>query len=156
MSETEDKPDVSIHPPTIFLSALIIGYVIRIFAGGWLPLPRLVAEAVGGVLLVAALVIAVKAISAFAQSGEQLPPGTPSRSLLVEGAYRFSRNPIYLAMVLFGLGFAIATLNLWIILTTLCAGLIVNFMVIPQEEAYLERKFGIDYREFRERTRRWL
>jgi len=59
-------------------------------------------------------------------------------------------------MALFGSGFGIATLNLWIVLTTLGAVVIMNFLVIPQEEAYLERKFGIDYREFKEKVRRWI
>ena len=33
----DDKPAVSLHPPTIFFANLLIGYVIRAFAGGWLP-----------------------------------------------------------------------------------------------------------------------
>ena len=152
----EDRPDVAIHPPTVFFAALLIGFIVRIFAGGWLPIPNILAEALGGLVLLAALVLAISAISAFAESGEELPPATPSRLLLTAGAYRYSRNPIYLAMILFGLGFGIATQNLWIILTTAAAGLIFNFFVIPPEEAYLERKFGVDYREYKERVRRWV
>ena len=152
----EDKPDVAIHPPTLYLAALIIGFVIRGFAGGALPLPDLVAEGLGGVILIAAVMLMVSSVSAFAESGETLPPATPSNVLLTAGAYRFSRNPIYLAMTLIGVGFGLATENLWIILTSLVAAAIINFLVIPGEEAYLERKFGVDYREFKERVRRWI
>ncbi len=155
-TDVEDKPDVSIHPPTIFFAALIIGFVIRAFAGGGLPLPDLVAEGLGGVILVGALVLLVSSVSAFAEAGETLPPATPSNALLTGGAYRFSRNPIYLGMVLVGVGFGVATENLWVVLTSLAAGAIINFFVIPSEEAYLERKFGVDYREFKERVRRWV
>jgi protein-S-isoprenylcysteine O-methyltransferase Ste14 len=153
---SEDQPDVAVHPPTVFFSALLIGFIIRVFAGGYLPLPHVIGEGIGGVLMLAALVLVISAVTAFAESGETLRPASPSSALLTEGAYRFSRNPIYLAMVLFGVGFGVATLNLWIILTTALAGVIFHFMVIPQEEAYLERKFGVDYREFKERTRRWV
>ena len=156
MIDAEDKPDVVIHPPTIFLAALIIGYIIRIFAGGYLPLPGVVAEAVGGLMILAALVLMVAGVSVFSEKAEELRPATPSKALLTDGPYRYSRNPIYLAMVLFGAGFGMATQNLWIILTTVAAGLIINFFVIPQEEAYLERRFGGDYREFKERVRRWI
>ena len=152
----EDKPDVHVHPPSVFVSAVIIGFIIRIFAGGKMPVPQMVAEGLGIVLLVAALAIAIWSITAFAESGESLPPATPSSALLTDGMYQYSRNPIYLAMVLFGAGLAFATLNIWMLLTTLAAGTIINFFVIPQEEAYLERKFGIDYKEFCERTRRWV
>ncbi len=157
MSEQlEDRPEVFVHPPTVFFSALLVGFIIRFFAGGYLPIPDILGEAIGGVLLLAALVFVISAVTAFAETGETLPPATPSHVLLTEGVYRFSRNPIYLAMVLFGVGFGFATLNVWIIATTLIAGAIFHFAVIPQEEAYLERKFGVDYREFKERTRRWL
>lgn len=154
--DIEDKPDVTIHPPTLFIAALIIGFILRAFAGGRLPLPDLVAEGIGGIILVAALSIIVAAVSAFAEAGETLRPATPSKALLTGGVYRFTRNPMYLAMVLIGAGFGVATENLWIILASVAAGAIVNFLVIPQEEAYLERKFGVDYRAFKERVRRWV
>lgn len=151
----EDHPDVSLHPPTIFAAALIIGFIIRVFAGGWLPLPELLAEAIGGLLLLTGLGFAVAAISAFAEAGETLPPATPSRQLFTDGVYRYSRNPIYLAMVLFGVGFGVATQNLWIVLTTISAGVILNYFVIPPEEAYLSRRFGPEYDHYKTKTRRW-
>ncbi len=154
-AEFEDKPDVAIHPPTVFVAALIVGFVVRAFAGGGLPLPDLIAEGLGGLVLLVGLALIVSAVSAFAEAGETLPPATPSKALLTSGAYRFSRNPMYLAMVLIGAGLGVATENLWIVLATIGAGAIINFFVIPQEEAYLERRFGVDYREFKERVRRW-
>ncbi|MHA7871736.1 MAG: methyltransferase family protein [Hyphococcus sp.] len=157
MSEqSQDHPAVSLHPPTVFFSALIIGFVIRIFAGGWLPLPEIIGEALGGILLVAAFVLAVMSISAFAESGETLQPATPSFQLLTGGAYQRTRNPIYLAMVLFGAGFGLATLNLWMILMAVAAGVLFNYFVIPQEEDYLARRFGEEYNDYRRKVRRWI
>ncbi len=152
----EDKPDISLHPPTIFISALLIGFIIRAFAGGWLPLPHLVAEALGGVMLLGSLMLAVGAISAFAEAGETLRPATPAHQLFTAGPYRFSRNPIYLAMVVFGAGFGVATLNLWVIMMSFATGAIFNFFVIPEEERYLARRFGPEFEQYRQRTRRWL
>lgn len=153
----EDRPEVALHPPTIFVSALIIGFVVRLFAGGWLSfVPRIVGEALGGAMLLAGLAIAVASVSAFAEAGETLPPGTPSRQLLTRGPYSFSRNPIYLAMALIGVGFGAATLNLWMILATLGAAALLHFFVIQPEEAYLARRFGAAFEDYRRRVRRWI
>jgi len=152
----EPDTQVNIHPPTVFFSALLIGFIIRAFAGGWLPLPRLFAEGVGGLMMIAALGMVITSISAFAEAGETLRPATSSQQLFTNGVYRRSRNPIYLAMVLFGVGFGVATLNLWIILLSILAGVIFNFLVIPQEEQYLARRFGADYDDYRREVRRWL
>ncbi len=152
----EDHPSVSIHPPTVLFAALVLGYVIRLFAGGRLPLPRAFAEGVGGALILVSLGIVISAVSRFAEEGETLKPDAPSRSLLREGPYRFSRNPIYLAMMLFGAGFGIATSNIWIILATLSAGVMFHFLVIKPEENYLSRRFGEEYDEYRRNVRRWI
>ncbi len=153
---SQDHPDVSIHPPTVFFSGLIIGFILRAFIGGWLPLPRIFAEAVGGLTMLVSLSVVIASITAFAESGETLRPATPSHQLFTDGIYQRSRNPIYLAMVLFGIGFGIATLNIWIVGTSLLTGVVLNFLVIPQEELYLTRRFGADYEDYCHKVRRWL
>ena len=98
----DGRPNVFFHPPTVLFSALVVGYVLRLFFGGRLPIPRAFAEGAGGLLIIVALGIVIAAVSAFAEGGENLKPSTPSRQLFRNGPYRFSRNPIYLAMVMFG------------------------------------------------------
>ena len=72
------------------------------------------------------------------------------------GPYRFTRNPIYLGMVLGLLGLTIALNSLWLLLTLVPFALVIRYGVVAREEAYLERKFGDDYRRYRARVRRWL
>ncbi len=153
----EDRPDVGLHPPTIFFAALLLGYVLRVFLGGWLGfLPRVAAEGLGGLLVLAGLGLAIAATSAFAEGGETLRPSTPSNQLFTSGPFRYSRNPIYLAMVVFGVGFGVATLNLWTILLSIGAGILFNFLVIPREEEYLARRFGDEFATYKASVRRWL
>lgn len=154
-SEGHDGPKVRLHPPTVFFTALVAGYVIRLFVGGRLPISRALAEGVGGLVLIA-LGVAISAISRFAERGQPLTPSTPSDALFTDGPYRFSRNPIYLAMVLFGAGFGVATANMWMILTTIIAGAVLHFFVIVREEAYLASRFGPEYEAYRPRVRRWI
>ncbi|GAB4521132.1 MAG: isoprenylcysteine carboxylmethyltransferase family protein [Amphiplicatus sp.] len=154
--EEAEGPRVRAHPPTVMFAALVAGYLIRLYAGGSLPLPRALAEGLGGFLIILALAILMASTRVFNEAGETLRPDTPSKRLLTEGPYRFSRNPIYLAMMIFGAGFGVATSNVWIILTTALAGVILHFLAIRPEEAYLERKFGEAFADYRRRVRRWI
>ncbi|MBB5518781.1 methyltransferase family protein [Amphiplicatus metriothermophilus] len=154
--EEDEGPKVRVHPPTVMFAALVAGFLVRLYAGGSLPLPRALAEGLGGFLIILALGILMAATRAFNEAGETLQPNTPSKRLLTEGPYRFSRNPVYLAMMIFGAGFGIATSNVWIVLTTALAGVILHFFAIKPEEAYLERRFGDAFAEYRRRVRRWI
>lgn len=151
-----DKPAVNLHPPTVLFIALVAGYVIRLFVGGRLPLPRAFAEGLGGLLIIVSLGLLMAAIRIFVEKAQPLMPATPAKELFLKGPYKFTRNPIYLAMMLFGAGFGIATSNVWIIITTAAAGLLFHFMVILPEEEYLARKFGAEYSAYRSKVRRWL
>lgn len=150
-----DKPAVSLHPPTVLFVALVAGYLIRLFVGGRLPLPRAFAEGLGGLLIIVALGLLMAAMRVFVEHAQPLLPATPAKALFVKGPYKFTRNPIYLAMMLFGAGFGIATSNVWIIITTALAGLLIHFLAILPEEAYLERKFGAEYAAYKAKVRRW-
>lgn len=152
----EDGPKVTLHPPTVMFVALVAGYAIRLFAGGRLPLPHAFAEGFGGLLILGAIAIIMSAVSSFAETGEALRPQTPSNHLFTKGPYKFSRNPIYLAMMIFGAGFGVATSNIWIILTTALAGLAIHFLVILREEEYLSERFGEEYAAYRRQVRRWV
>jgi protein-S-isoprenylcysteine O-methyltransferase Ste14 len=151
-----EGPRVRLHPPTLMFVALLAGYGIRLFAGGRLPLPHAFAEGLGGLLILIAIAVILSAVSLFAEAGEALRPETPTAHLFTKGPYRFSRNPIYLAMMLFGAGFGIATSNVWIIVTTAFAGVVIHFMVILREEEYLEARFGEEYAAYRRQVRRWI
>ncbi|MFZ5618139.1 MAG: methyltransferase family protein [Pseudomonadota bacterium] len=151
-----DKPAVKIHPPTVLFAALVSGYIIRLFVGGRLPLPRAFAEGLGGLLIIVALGLMMMAIRIFVEQGQPLRPATPAKELFQKGPYRFTRNPLYLAMMLFGAGFGVATSNVWIIITTAAAGGVIHFLAILPEEAYLKRKFGEEYAAYKAKVRRWL
>ena len=72
------------------------------------------------------------------------------------GPYRFTRNPIYLGMVLGQIGVAVAFDSLWILATLVVFYLVIRYGVVAREEAYLERKFGDVYLGYKSRVRRWL
>lgn len=83
------------------------------------------------------------------------PFHTPS-TLVVEGPYKFTRNPIYLSVVVifFGLAILLGSLTLFIIAIALF--IIFRTWFISWEEKRLEEEFGEEYLEYKRRVRRWL
>jgi len=74
----------------------------------------------------------------------------------VRGPFAFTRNPMYLQMVLVCLGVGIASMNVWIIMLTPLVAWGLWRAAIRPEELYLESKFGKEYLEYKSRVRRWL
>ncbi len=78
------------------------------------------------------------------------------RVLVTGGIHGWSRNPIYIGMFLIYAGIGIAAGSPWILILALPLAIILHYGVVPREEAYLERRFGDAYRDYRARVRRWL
>jgi protein-S-isoprenylcysteine O-methyltransferase Ste14 len=110
----------------------------------------------GALLVVAAIGLFVSAVRAFKAAGTPVPGNQPARAIVRAGPYRFSRNPIYLAFVVFQLGIALLVNSLSLVITLLPAFGLMAFVVIPREERYLMRRFPVEYAAYRASARRWL
>lgn len=153
----EDRADVRIIPPLVPLATILFGvglqrlWPIPIFfrapARYWL----------GGLVVVGVVLgLGLRAVVLFRRSGQSELPWKPTPSIVESGPFRVTRNPMYLQMVLACVGFSVILSNAWIlILTPICALVLQQFAIVP-EEAYLERKFGDEYLDYKRRVRRWL
>ena len=156
MDDREDAARVIIRPPLAWGLAVIAGLALD-----WLaPLPLLPADlpagGLGAMVFVLALALFAWAIVTITRVGSNVPTNLPTTTIVESGPYRFTRNPIYLAMFLGLIGLAIAFHNLWLLLMLVPFALVIHYGVVTREEAYLERKFGDVYRGYRSRVRRWL
>jgi protein-S-isoprenylcysteine O-methyltransferase Ste14 len=156
MSDSADTAQVIIRPPLAWALAVIAGFALN-----WLmPLPFVPVAVPAGWLGVAVFVVALAlfawAIITITRAGSNVPTNMPTTSIVEKGPYRFTRNPIYLGMMLGLVGLAIAFDSLWLLLTLVPFALVIRYGVIAREETYLERKFGEVYRRYRARVRRWL
>jgi protein-S-isoprenylcysteine O-methyltransferase Ste14 len=157
MASTSDTPGVVAPPPLLFLGVLAAGLaldftMLRVPTG----LPGFLRLGAGAALVVAAGALIAGALGRFRRAGTRAEPWRPSTALVTDGVYRFSRNPMYLAMVLLYPGSALAldSVVALILLPPLLA--LVQVGVITREERYLEEKFGEDYRRYRASVRRWV
>jgi len=146
------------RPVFLFLAALLIAPV----ANHLLPLPIEVPGAglshkiVAGVLILVGLAFAATGIRNFRRAETPVPTNRPAHTLVTAGIHAWTRNPIYLGMLLLYVGIGVAVRSPWLLALTLPIAIIIRYGVIAREEAYLERRFGDAYREYRGRVRRWL
>ena len=93
----------------------------------------------------------------FAAEGTDILPASPTnKKLVMRGPFRYTRNPMYLGLVLMAFGFAfyfgtIAFYAVPVLLFLLC-----NFSFIPFEEGKMQRQFGDQYTDYLRRVRRWV
>lgn len=146
------------RPPLLFLGALLLGFVLD-----WLlPLPlalpgiSLVHWIIGGFLILIGLALAAAGIRDFSQAGTPVPTNMPTRALVTTGMHGWTRNPIYLGMFLIYAGIGIAASSPWVLILVLPLAITIRYGVVAREEAYLERRFGNAYRDYKSRVRRWV
>jgi protein-S-isoprenylcysteine O-methyltransferase Ste14 len=154
----EDNAGVRVPPPLIFALPLVAGLILHRFWPLVAPPPGagMVIRRVGAVLMVLALALTYWAIFSFRRMGTTVVPVQPATALVLRGPYRFSRNPMYLAMTLLYFGLSCWTLALWPLLFLPFVLIIIQRSVIGREEAYLGRRFGDDYRRYLSQVRRWI
>ena len=156
MADATDTANVIIRPPIAWAVAVLVGLGLN-----WLmPLPFIPAAVpaggLGAMVFALALALVAWAIVTMTRAGSNVPTSLPTTTIVNTGPYRFTRNPIYLGMVLGLIGLAIALNSLWLLLMLVPFALVIRYGVVTREEVYLERKFGDVYRGYRSRVRRWL
>jgi protein-S-isoprenylcysteine O-methyltransferase Ste14 len=158
-TENEHAAAVKFPPPILPIVTIVVGHIL----GRFLPLypdVTLLTPArywIGGLICVAAvLVLVVLPARQFQQSGQDPKPWTPTPEIVVSGAYRFTRNPMYLGMLAFCIGFAVILSDAWIVILTPVCGWLIYLLAIRHEEVYLEEKFGDAYRAYKATVRRWI
>jgi protein-S-isoprenylcysteine O-methyltransferase Ste14 len=146
------------RPPLLFLAALLLGFV----SDRLLPFPSAapVGESVqwtiSSCLILIGLALAAAGIRNFGRSATPVPTNEPTRALVTTGIHGRSRNPIYLGLFLLYGGIGMAARSPWALMLTLPLAITIRYGVVAREEAYLERRFGGAYRDYKARVRRWL
>jgi protein-S-isoprenylcysteine O-methyltransferase Ste14 len=156
--QTKDGANVRIPPPFLPLLTVLVGvglnFIWPLAVGASLPVwIRIV---LGAILVAAGFGLAVGAMKRFIATGQRPEPWETTPEIVESGPFRFTRNPMYVGMVLFCVAIGVMLANGWIlILSPLCA-LGIQYVAIRHEEAYLEQKFGEQYLAYKRNVRRWL
>lgn len=156
--DTDRGPQLPLPPPVLLLMALVAAIILD-----WAPLQFLAPPVgfnlqvvVGAVLVAGSLALVSGAVQTFRREGTNVIPTRPALKIVTNGPYRFTRNPMYLGMVLFLLGISLAFSLEWGIILAPILWIAFDRLIVAREEAYLTGKFGADYQALRDKTRRWL
>ena len=121
-------------------------------------LPVAVRASCGAILAVVGLCVVQAGGGSFRRARTTTDPTRPysASSLVVSGAYRYTRNPMYVGMTIVLVGWAAFLLNaVAFSLVVVFVVYIDRFQIIPEERALSER-FGTEYPTYRSTVRRWL
>ena len=153
--EPRDSPRILVPPPLIVLATLAAGLALDGCLSALADPLSLVALA-GFALSAAGVALIAAALRLFRKSGTRAEPWQPSSQLVGAGIYRVTRNPMYLGMLLFYAGPAIAFRSPTAALLLVPLGALFHFVIVAREEAYLTRRFGDGYASYKSRVRRWF
>jgi protein-S-isoprenylcysteine O-methyltransferase Ste14 len=157
--DASERPDVFTFPPLIYLGAIVLSLLARLLfrrlpiAPKWLAGPR---RKAGFGLIAAGMGVMAWGAGTFQKAGTNISTHQPALTLVEEGPYRYTRNPIYIGMTTVYGGITLLLNNLWgiILLPPLLTFMERN--VIEREEQHLRARFGDAYDEFTSRIPRWL
>jgi protein-S-isoprenylcysteine O-methyltransferase Ste14 len=110
----------------------------------------------GGVVFGIGAVIAGWGLLTFRAARTTTVPGQASSQLVTWGPFRFSRNPMYIGLIVAYLGEAGILRQVWPVFLLPLVAAYVNWVVIPVEEAKLKEVFAEEYDRYRMKVRRWL
>lgn len=145
-----------ILPPHLFYASLALtGASLLLQTGrGTIPQPYGIGLAMLAVPL--GLVMNLSSVGQFRNVGTNLMPHLDPQQMVNTGWFRYSRNPMYLGMVVILVGAAAATGNVYTLSIPALFALVLDRLFIPREERAMLRIFGDGYASYRQRTRRWI
>lgn len=145
-------------PPPVY--ALLLGFAMwfldyQLPLLEWIPAPW---NLLGFVLIAAAFFMDTSSLLLFFRRHTTINPLKPQNAsgLVTTGPYRFTRNPMYLGLLMILSGFAtwLGSLSPFFLLPVFY--LVITYWQIIPEERILEKKFGQDYLDYKQKVRRWI
>ena len=149
--------ELKIPPPIV---GLLVGVAMWKIASvlPLLDVPLFIRKVMAGVLLLVGAAIALPGFVALIRARTTFNSMRPkaTSSLVTGDIYRFTRNPMYLSLLLMLIAWAIFLSSAWALVGPVAFVLYINRFQITPEERTLEAMFGTAYAEYNGRVRRWL
>lgn len=153
----DDRPGVRFPPPPVFLVLRAIASVLEYRYGCNHPKgPLELRISLALILSTFSGRLALHAVIVLEKQGAFADTGRPTVTLVDDGPFGFSRNPMYLSLVPVLVGLFVLCMSIWFYLSAVVLLLVVDRTAMAPEELYLERKFGDRYLEYKSRVRKWI
>ena len=145
---------IVLQPPVVTLLVVLSSWLVHSLLGPWQTTIRI--PVLGGTLVALGFSFMMWARILFTSRNTTLFVGKPSLQLVCDGPFRFSRNPMYVGVVVFLIGLAVWIGSWPFYMAAPVAFLLLNFFHIPREERLLHESFGTRYLAYSREVRRWL
>jgi protein-S-isoprenylcysteine O-methyltransferase Ste14 len=153
----KDNANIIAPPPFILIVLLAFGLAIHwVSPVGIMHLPLPLRLLIGLLPIIVSAIISVLSLQIMFKKKTAINPYKQTTSIIDEGPFSFTRNPLYVSIILFHFGFSVLVNSVWILLFLPVLLIILDRGVVLQEEKYLERKFGDEYLQYKRRVRRWI
>ena len=152
------NPGVRFPPPLVYVLPFFASFLLNnrveflIVGSGAGP----VQVTIGTIMLAGGLILMAWGLMTFARLRTSVLPFKAARALVIKPPYTFTRNPMYLGLLIAYLGAALATNWAWPLVFLPAVVAVMSGFVIAREERYLVDAFGADYEAYRRRVRRWI
>lgn len=151
----DDHPHIAMPPPALYLGGLLVGYGLE----RALPLPPLTLP--GGVtiatlLLISGALLAASAVLQMRRARTTVLPHRAASTLLDNGVFRLSRNPIYVGFTCLYLAMSISQASIGMLIMLAPVLWVMHTHIIAEEERFHAKQFGDQWQRYRQRVRRWL
>lgn len=159
MSKGEnDVAGVIARPPFIVLGVLIAAFVLDYLypQGHMARTASSLRYLASGIALSCAVLLLGAAANEMRKAKTNIPTWEPTLALVMSGVYARSRNPIYLAFIIFLIGIGMLFNSDWLFVLLVPFVLIIHYGVIRREERYLLARFGASYADYMKRVPRYL
>jgi len=144
-------------PPPIWAIAYILTAAGVSYLAGWPQIPGLPLVWLAVVLIVFGITLAAAAVVLFRREGTEInPTSTANRKLVTSGPFRFTRNPMYLALVIVASGVAFWASAWPMFLAPIAVFATANWVHIPFEEQKMRHQFGEAFDNYTRTVRRWI
>ena len=145
-----------ILPPHIFVLSILLIVAANLLFDSPRPFPGPYGWILGVLLFILGLAITLPSARLFHQVRTNIIPYDDPNELVTSGWFRWTRNPMYLGMVIMLAGIAIGFGELLGYVVPLIFLIVIDRTFIPMEEKAMQRVFGARYDEYRAKVRRWI
>lgn len=151
----QDHAGVLAPPPVLYFALAGLAWLLDWY-WPWTAMQRQWSWGLAGVLSVLALGLATWAGRVMQKAGTNIQPHKPVLALVREGPYRWTRNPMYMALCTMMVVWGLVLNSVWGCVMVIPLWLLLHFGVVLREERYLEAKFGERYVIWKKTVRRWV
>jgi protein-S-isoprenylcysteine O-methyltransferase Ste14 len=156
-TEIKDSAGVRIPPPVFFFICLGAGLWLESnFPDTAMQIPSMIRLIPGLALTLLSGGLAVMAVYTMIRNKTTIDTNASTARIVQNGVFRFSRNPMYLSLLLLLSGLAVWRWSMGLLISVPILYVLILFLAIKPEERYLAGKFGKEYTDYAAKVRRWI